>query len=265
MCKTLFLCLISFLTFSTVTAKDFETIKGDGNVITKEIPISEYTQLKIGGNIEKPVFNYSQKADQLFIKLTIDSNLLPHLKIEVKNGCLIINTKNNERLLPTRLIIDSQSAQLDKVQIDGTYSFIFQTGLNAKNLELTAGGATEVRSNQTMEVEENCKIQVLDAGKLNVNDLQCSDLNAKVKDCGELFLEGKAKSGKYKVADAGKINAYGFVMEELDCYINDSGEAKAHVTERLKGNISAAGLLQYKGSPKSDIQCEEIGKVKRIK
>lgn len=263
--KTLFLYLIAFLAFSTIAAENFKTIKGDGNIVTKEIPISEYTQLKIGGNIEKSVFNYSQKESHPSVQLTIDSNLLPYLKIQVENGCLIINTRNNERLLPTRLIINSQSVELNKAQIDGTYRFIFQTGLNAKSLELTAGGATDVRSKQAIEVEENCKIQVSGVGKLNVDDLHCSDLSAEVKDCGELFLKGEAKSGEYKVVDAGKINAYEFVMEELDCHIDDSGEAKAHVTERLKGEISAAGVLQYKGFPRSDVQCKEIGKAKRIK
>ena len=93
--KTLFLCLIGFLAFSTIAAENFKTIKGDGNIVTKEIPISEYTQLKIGGNIEKSVFNYSQKESHPSVQLTIDSNLLPYLKIQVENGCLIINTRNN--------------------------------------------------------------------------------------------------------------------------------------------------------------------------
>ena len=42
--KTLFLCLIAFWAFSTIAAENFKTIKGDGNIVTKEIPISEYTQ-----------------------------------------------------------------------------------------------------------------------------------------------------------------------------------------------------------------------------
>lgn len=53
--KTLFLCLIAFLAFSTIAAENFKTIKEDGNIITKEIPISEYTQLKIGENIGNPM------------------------------------------------------------------------------------------------------------------------------------------------------------------------------------------------------------------
>ena len=60
--KTIFLYLFAPLFFLTVTAtaEEFKTIKGNGDIVTQDIPISEYTQLKIGGNIEKPVFNYYQ-------------------------------------------------------------------------------------------------------------------------------------------------------------------------------------------------------------
>lgn len=65
--KTLFLCLIAFWAFSTIAAENFKTIKGDGNIVTKEIPISEYTQLKIGGNIEN-LFSiiHKKKATPLY-------------------------------------------------------------------------------------------------------------------------------------------------------------------------------------------------------
>ena len=60
MWKTLYLYLLSILPFfaDSIIAEEFKTIKGNGDIVTQDIPISEYTQLKIGGNIEKPVFNY---------------------------------------------------------------------------------------------------------------------------------------------------------------------------------------------------------------
>ena len=265
--KTLFLYLIASLSFSagTTTAEEFKTIKGDGHVVTKEIPISEYTQIKIGGNMEKPVFNYSQWEKQSCVKLTIDSNLLPHLEIRVQRGCLTICTKNKERLQPTRMIVDSQSARLDKAHIDGAFRFIFRTGLNAKNLELIVGGTTDVRSNKPIRVEENCKVEACDAGILKATDLQCSHLNVVIKDSGVLDLKGEAQTGKYMVGDAGELKAYGFVTEELNCRVNGAGEAKAHVTERLEGHVSEAGLLKYKGFPRSDVRCTGAGEVKRVK
>ncbi len=102
--KTIFLYLFAPLFFLTVTAtaEEFKTIKGNGDIVTQDIPISEYTQLKIGGNIEKSVFNYSQKEDQTSpVRLTTDSNLLPYLEIKVQKGCLVIHTKRKEFIIRT--------------------------------------------------------------------------------------------------------------------------------------------------------------------
>lgn len=265
--KTIFLYLFAPLFFLTVTAtaEEFKTIKGNGDIVTKDIPISEYTQLKIGGNIEKPVFNYYQTESQSSVKITTDSNLFSHIEVKVQKGRLVIGTRDKERLQPTRLVVESQSVRLDKVRIEDSYNFIFQTDLNAENLELMVGGTSEVYSRRLIQVKENCKIKVSDVGKLKVADLQCPYLNAIVTGCGVLDLKGEAQSGKYKVGEAGKLNAYGFVTEELNCHISGSGDAKTHVTEMLKGDVSGAGILKYKGFPRSDIRCTGAGKAKRVK
>ncbi|WP_195280855.1 GIN domain-containing protein [Parabacteroides johnsonii] len=265
--KTIFLYIFAPLFFfaATVMAEELKTIKGNGDIVTKDIPISEYTQLKIGGNIEKPIFNYSQKGNSSSVRLTTDSNLLPHLEIKVQKGCLVIGTKDKERLQPTRLIVDAQSACLDKAHIEGAFHFIFQTGLNAKNLDLTAGGISDVHSNKPIRVEENCKMKASDTGKLKVTDLQCRHMNAVIKGCGVLELKGKAQTGKYKVGDAGELKSYGFITEELNCHVSGAGEGKVHVTEMLEGNVSGSGRLKYKGFPRSDVRCTEAGRTKRVK
>ena len=266
--KTIFLYIFAPLFFLavTATAEELKTIKGNGDIVTKDITISEYTQLKIGGNIEKPVFNYSQKEDQTSsVRLTIDSNLLPYLEIKVEKGCLVIHTKNKELLRPTRMVVDAQSAHLDKAHVDGAFRFTFLTGLYAKNLDLAIGGTSDVRSNEPIRIEENCKMKASDAGEFKATDLQCFYLNIAITDCGVLNLKGKAQRGKYTVGEAGILKAYGFVTEELDCHINEAGKVEAHVTERLEGHVSGAGLLKYKGFPRNDVKCIGAGKVKRIK
>ncbi|WP_456086616.1 GIN domain-containing protein [Parabacteroides sp.] len=238
--KTIFLYIFAPLFFlaATATAEEFKTIKGNGDIVTKDIPISEYTQLKISDNIEKPVFNYSQKEGQASsVRLTIDSNLLPHLEIKAQKGSLVIHTKNGERLQPTRLIVDAQSARLIKAHIDGAFRFTFRTGLNAKNLKLTAEGMSDVRSNKPIRVGENCKMKASDAGRLKATDLQCSHLNVVITDCGMLDLKGEAQNGKYKVGDAGGLKAYGFVTEELDFRVDGAGKGEVHVTV-LEGDVS---------------------------
>ena len=57
------------------------TIKGDGNIITKEISISDYDEISYVGKVN---IKYEQSNASPFFKITIDENILPHLDIKIK-------------------------------------------------------------------------------------------------------------------------------------------------------------------------------------
>ena len=61
------------------------TIKGDGNIITKEISISDYDEISYVGKVN---LEYEQSTASPFFKITIDENILPHLDIKIKGKFL---------------------------------------------------------------------------------------------------------------------------------------------------------------------------------
>ena len=70
------------------------TIKGDGNIITKEISISDYDEISYVGKVN---IKYEQSNASPFFKITIDENILPHLDIKIKGKTLIIQPKNEKK------------------------------------------------------------------------------------------------------------------------------------------------------------------------
>ncbi|MCD7915422.1 MAG: DUF2807 domain-containing protein [Tannerellaceae bacterium] len=110
----LFVCVTSF-----VSAKP---IKGNGNVVTKQVSLSQYTAIEFGRGINHsnqsftvlfvvswnrsvtPVFNYSQQSGSAGVEVTIDDNLFPYLDIEVSDGLLHIQTKKGTELLLPNLL-----------------------------------------------------------------------------------------------------------------------------------------------------------------
>lgn len=277
-----FLYIIAFLFFwaGTVAAEEFKTIKGNGYVITKEIPISEYSQIKIGGylspeNPRKPLsdtdyfsFHYSQnpqtKSTASFV-IDIDENLLPYLDVQIKNNELIINAKQDCRLLPTCLKINSQSSWLVKIGIEGSFLFSVLTELKSENLEVLADGIAKVIFDKPVYVDAFCKMKIRGVADVQATDFLCSDILVDTDDCGKLTLKGKAQKGKYKARGDSRIHAYNFVTTNLDCNVTDAGEIRAQVSEVLNAKASAAGELKYKGFPRTDIQTTDAGKIKRIK
>lgn len=271
------LCMNSlFFLTENIVAQQLVNVKGNGHTITKEITISEYTQIKIGGNIndkngnlsatrKDPQFNYSQTTGSSSFKITTDENILSHLDIRVSGNCLIIDTKNNERLLPTQLEIDSSSPKLEKANISGTFQFDLRTELNIDKLDITVDGIANVHYNKPVRIKDICKIQIAGAAKMDVKDMTCQNINAEVSGTGDLKLKGKAQTGKYNATGVGNLKAYDFILENLRCNASARAHIQAHVTEILKAKATGAGEIQYKGFPRTDVHMTGAGKIKKIK
>lgn len=257
-------------------AEAFEDVKGNGHVVTKEISVSEYRGVKVGGNIntgnspffavlKKPVFNYSQTTGVSSLQITTDENLFSHLDIRVSKGCLIINTYNNERLFATRLDVIGQSPTVEEVIISNTFQFVPQTELNVDKLKVVVDGDADIRCSKSIRVNSTCKIRASGVGQMLVEELICQNIEAKANDVGVLNLKGEAQTGKYSAIDAGKIKAYEFKLENLECKASGSARIQTHVTEILKARATDAGVIKHKGFPRADNYCTGAGKIKRIK
>ena len=93
-------------------------IKGNGKVITKDISISDYDQIVIGGGINcqggttwlnksvNPEFEYEQSSGKATLQITTDENLFPLLTVEVVGSKLTISRKNDkDQLMPTKFAV----------------------------------------------------------------------------------------------------------------------------------------------------------------
>lgn len=241
-------------------------LKGNGNIITHEINLTEFTQITLTGNIETDAsFEYSQvPQNTASLTIEVDENLLSHLNIQVSDGHLTVSTKKNIRLEPTKLIIHGQSATLEEVQISGRFLFSLQTKLKTPKLNIETYGAADARWNPHIETQ-CCKINVNGAGDLAIEDLQCADLQVEISGAGDVKLKGKVQNGKYEVSGAGDLSAYGCVVENLECEVHGSGDILAHATQTLKAEASGAGDILYKGNPKANVETSFAGTIKKVK
>ena len=98
------------------------TIKGDGNIITKEISISDYDEISYVGKVN---IKYEQSNASPFFKITIDENILPHLDIKIKGKTLIIQPKNEKKYF-TKAI---DAGLMDEVE--NGYEWLHNKGMKA--------------------------------------------------------------------------------------------------------------------------------------
>ncbi|WP_308550418.1 head GIN domain-containing protein [uncultured Parabacteroides sp.] len=277
--KTTFTALIAFL-FICTTSGYAEKVKGNGNIISKEIQISDYTELNIRVKInynnnsslfkkkeyKGPAFNYMQKSGSSNLQITVDENLLPLLDIYVSDGCLYVRTnKEKQELYPTKFIINSSSHTLEKAKISGSMDFFLQNNLSGENLKVEVSGAADVYMNKPVRIANACEIKVSGAGDMEAKDLICGNIKAGVAGAGDLNLKGKAEKGEYKVSGSGDISAYGFIVKDLSCKVSGSGDIEAYATETLEASASGSGDICYKGNPKANTRCSGAADITRVK
>ena len=111
-------------------------VEGNGNIITKEISVDNYSEIELGGNIEYsgnnywgnrrtkkfPVFKYTH-GRSASLKITIDENLFPLLSIKSNNGRLAIRIQAGTRIKPTQYVIEGSSKTLKYLKTSGPMDF----------------------------------------------------------------------------------------------------------------------------------------------
>ena len=127
------------------------TIKGDGNIITKEISISDYDEISYVGKVN---IEYEQSNASPFFKITIDENILPHFEIKVKGKTLIIQPKDERKyfngnsyglnLQPTVCEIKTNSRELKEISAVGGGEFVAKSPLKVDKLDISIAGSSTI-------------------------------------------------------------------------------------------------------------------------
>lgn len=270
----LFTCMILLsLCVIAVEAK----IKGNGKIITKEVRISDYKSLSVKGNFswannsfqfmnnkQGPVFNYSQKSGRSSLTVTIDENLFSLLDINSSNGELSIRVEENKQIAPTRLEINSNSSQLEKLQISGSIDFNLQTPLTGKRLEIKSSGASDVYMQQRIQVDD-CELTSSGASDTKFSNLNCKTIEVISSGASDVHLKGKADIGEFNVSGSSDINGYDFILKELSCKASGSSDIKTHVTDRLEARASGSSDIKYKGDPKTNTDASSASDIDRVR
>lgn len=252
-------------------------VKGNGKIITKEVQISDYNSLLVRGNFswsngsfqfmnnkQSPAFNYSQKSGKPSLTITIDENLFSLLNITSSNGELSIRVEDNKQIAPTRLEINSNSTELEKLQISGSIDFNLQTPLTGKRLEIKSSGASDVYMQQHIQVDY-CALSSSGASDTKFSNLNCRTIEVESSGASDVYLKGKADTGEFKVSGSSDINGYDFILKELICKASGSSDIKTYVTDRLEAQASGSSDIKYKGDPKANTNASSASDIDRVR
>lgn len=271
--KVLFFAISLFLGMG-ITANAAK-VNGNGNIITKEVQVSDYNSIRIGSGIEcnsrlfgenkfeNPVFNFTQTKGSTSLTVTIDENLFSLLEINTSGNELTIGVKRGTKINPSRMNIKGVSKELQQVSVSGCVDFTINDNFNSDRLEINISGASDVKINDQSRIGR-LKIHISGAGDFVADNLTCNQIESSVSGAGDITLKGKADTGKFTVTGAGDIKAYDFIVKNLECRVSGAGDIKVMATETLDASVSGTGDIRYKGNAKANTRVSGFGNIKKI-
>lgn len=250
------------------------TIKGNRNIVTREISITDFDAISIGTNIRienKGInfkkkkyhqFNYRQQTGNSKLSVTLDENLFAYLDIQSTDGKLRIESKNKERLVPTKCIIEGTSQELKKVQLSGSMDFIVESPLKCDELSVSVSGAGDIIMKQRADIRF-ASFKISGAGDIEISSLYCEEFKSKMSGAGDIEVQGKAKEAHFSVSGAGDVEAYDFEAENVYASVSGAGDIETFATKTLDASVSGIGTIRYKGNPEVKAKKSGIGSIKR--
>lgn len=262
-----FLLIACLLITATGFAFTNKTVEGNGNIITREISISDYNEISTVGVME---FIYEQSDAAPYLKITIDENLFPLLQTQVDGKELKVGPKridensrngNSYNLEPTTFVVVTNSREIKELNVVSSGDFVFASPMNLDKLEINMAGSGSVVLKKKTEGNK-LEINLASSGSVIAADINLQTIICSLAGSGTIQIGGKVNRAEYNLAASGSINAYDCITQKSECNIAGSGNIQVHAKNQLEANIVGSGKVYYKGNPTTSKSIIGSGKLK---
>lgn len=215
-----YICCIAALALTSCKGK---AVQGDGNVISHEIPIEIYSEIKVEGAID---IIYNAKPDEAaYLRIEADDNIIPLIDVKVKGRSLTIKSK--ESINPSRFVVYTNSPSLKYVESKGASTIQLQGAIAGDEL----------------------KIEMKGTGNFIADNLVYDKAEFQLKGAGNMEMAGQVHKAKIEISGTGDIKASKLAVNEMEANIKGSGNIEINALDKLSVDIKGKGTVAYKGNP----------------
>lgn len=220
--KTIFLAA-SILAAGIAIAQK-ETIEGNGNLITKEVPVTAFESLKASGVYELKLSQGNKEA----VKIEADENLQQYFNVHNEGTQLVIEMKD---------IKDKNMKLKNRLRVYVSFK-------NLKELDLSTVGNVQSDAPLTFT---SLDIKNKSVGHVDLT-LSATTLNLKNSSVGKVRLSGKAQNAVLTNNGVGHLDAGGFVVQTLRIDNSGIGHAEVNAEKELTVKDNMLGRVKNKGA-----------------
>lgn len=201
-----------------------ETIEGNGNLVTKEVPVQSFETLEASGIYELKLIQGSKES----VKIEADENLQELFTVRNEGSTLIIEMKemkNKNLKSKNKMRVYVSFTKIKSLDLKTIGNVVAENQLSFSDLSL--------RNESIGNVDLN-----LTANKVDINNTSV----------GNVKLNGKAESAVIKNSGVGSIQAASFEVQTMDIDNSGIGSAVVNAAKELKVKDSFLGKVTNKGS-----------------
>ncbi|MGB5170298.1 MAG: head GIN domain-containing protein [Eudoraea sp.] len=227
--KKVFLLICAIILTTGLRAQWGKKIKGNGDRTTVERSTSDYDAVAVSGWFDVNLV----EGEEGQLILEGESNLLEHIKTEVKDGKLVIKVAKGVNLKPSSWNKDG-----------GIYITVPVESIN----EVTLSGSGDIVGEKTIETR-NFSTNLSGSGDITLA-LNAEEVSAAMSGSGDINLSGKTINFEVKISGSGDIKAYDLIADNVKASISGSADISVTANEMLTARVSGSGDIRYKGDPK---------------
>jgi hypothetical protein len=237
--KTLQLIILGALSVTATDHAQWNKIRGNGKIVTEKRATAQYDEISVSGFFDVVLVSGKEGA----ITVKGEQNLLPYIKVEVKDNVLKIYTEKNINISTNEdIILTVPFEQISAVSLSGS---------------------GDVKSKNTI-VAKIFKTKLSGSGDLNL-DVKATDFEANLSGSGDVVLTGNSDSFTSKVSGSGDVDAVNLITKKANVAISGSGDFKVNCTDSLYARVSGSGDIAYKGNPAyKDTKVNGSGEISKI-
>ena len=202
-------------------------VRGNGNIVTIERSVGEYDAVALAGWFDLELVA-GQEGE---ITLKGESNLLEHIKTEVKNGKLVVKQERGVNLRPSNwnsgITVTVPIEDISSVSLSGSGDVVSRTTIKADDFHAGMSGSGDVSLT-----------------------IDAQSVNASLSGSGDINLEGKTTDLSVQVSGSGDVRAYDLEAEFVTAQVSGSADIKVTANQSLDARVSGSGDISYRGNPK---------------
>lgn len=229
---------MSALVMTSCNISTFKSgIKGNGNMISKEIAIEDYNSISLG-----EIFDlvYTQDTNKNpYLRVEIDENLIDYVSITVNNNRLEVGISQD--INPKHHKIYTNSTSLSEISSSGINNIELKDSIFSEDLRISGSGV----------------------GHIIGQNLHCQNINISMSGIADITLAGEVQNANMSVSGKGNINAYELKAQNADCSVSGMGHIEVYASKLLSAHVSGVGKIIYKGDPiEKKLSTSGIGSIK---